>query len=47
MSTAEQVLTGPVIQSGTSRVSLTVVQERARKKKWKTSIKNFTAPLYS
>ena len=37
MSTAEQVLTGPVIQSGTSRVSLTVVQERARKKKWKTS----------
>lgn len=39
MSTAEQVLTGPVIQSGTSRVSLTVIQERARKKKWKTSFR--------
>lgn len=39
MSTAQQVLAGPVIQSGTSRVSLTVIQERARKKKWRTSIR--------
>ena len=39
MSTAEQVLTGPMIQSGTSRVSLTVIQERARKKKWKNSFR--------
>ena len=39
MSTAEQVLTGSVIQSGTSRVSLSVIQERARKKKWKTSFR--------
>ena len=39
MSTAQQVLTGPMIQSGTSRVSLTVIQERARKKKWKNSFR--------
>ena len=39
MSTAQQVLAGPAIQSGTSRVSLTVIQERARKKKWRTSIR--------
>ena len=39
MSKAQQVLAGPVIQSGTSRVSLTVIQERARKKKWRTSIR--------
>ena len=40
MSTAQQVLTGPMIQSGTSRVSLTVIQERARKKKWKKEKKD-------